>query len=417
MKIKVVHIINSLEYGGAEAMLGSLLARTDRSRFEPVVVSLIDDLRVADGILASGVPVRVLGMRPGVPDPRAVARLARFLRRERPRVVQTWMDHSNLVGGLATWLGVRARLVWGVHHSNHVPGVAKRTTLMTVSACARLSRWLPSRIVCCSKHARAEYARRGFAVERLTVIPNGFDTDSFRPDPVARIDVRREIGLGPDAPLIGLVARYDPVKDHLNFLRAAARLRGRFPEVHFLLCGDRIDWGNAALASDVESLGLRDHCHLLGPRRDVARIQAGLDLATSSSFSEAFPLAIGEAMACGVPCVATDVGDSAEIVGETGRIVPPRASSALAEAWCELLELGPVERARLGQAARSRILQRYELTAISGRYENLYESLLGDLPTSQEPPVGDDFVPGRGNVSLSFVSCPQERPSCTRITR
>jgi glycosyltransferase involved in cell wall biosynthesis len=273
--------------------------------------------------------------------------------------------------------------------------VTKRTTLMTVSACARLSRWLPSRIVCCSEHARSAYERRGFAAGKLTVIPNGFDTGAFRPDPVARIEVRREIGVGPGAPLIGLVARYGPVKDHPNFLRAAARLLGRFPEAHFLLCGDGVDRENAALAAAIDSLGLRDRCHLLGPRRDVARIQASLDLATSSSISEAFPLALGEAMACGVPCVATDVGDSAAIVGETGRIVPPRASRALAEAWAELLELAPDVRARLGQAARSRILQGYDLTAIATRYENIYHDLLRGRWASEAPRDGRDLASGR----------------------
>jgi glycosyltransferase involved in cell wall biosynthesis len=395
MKTKIVHVINSFEYGGAEVMLGNLLARTDRTRFEPVVVSLIDDLRLAGGIRASGVPVRVMGMSPGVPDPRAVVRLAQFLRRERPRVVQTWMDHSNLIGGVATRLALRAPLVWGVHHSEHVPGVTKRTTLMTVSACARLSRWVPSRIVCCSEHARSAYAGRGFTAGKLTVIPNGFDTGAFRPDPEARIEVRREIGVGPGTPLIGLVARYDPVKDHLNFLRAAVRLRGRFPEAHYLLCGDGVDRRNAALASAIDALGLRDRSHLLGPRRDIARIQASLDLATSSSISEAFPLALGEAMACGVPCVATDVGDSAAIVGETGRVVAPHASRALAEAWAELLSLAPDVRARLGQAARSRILQRYDLTAIVTRYENLYHDLLGGRWASEAPAAGHDLVSGR----------------------
>src|SRR5262245_40813200 len=215
MKIKIIHIINSFEFGGAEVMLGNLLARTDRGRFEPVVVSLIDDLRLADGILAAGIPVRTMGMRPSVLDPRAVARLVRTLRREQPRIVQTWMDHSNFIGGIATRLAVRSILVWGVHHSHHVRGVSKPTTLMTVAACARLSRRLPSRIVCCSEQARSEYARRGFAPEKLMVIPNGFDTGAFRPDPAARVEVRRELGLGPEVPLIGLVARYDPVKDHL----------------------------------------------------------------------------------------------------------------------------------------------------------------------------------------------------------
>jgi glycosyltransferase involved in cell wall biosynthesis len=396
MKNKIVHIINSFEYGGAEVMLSNLLARTDRERFEPVVVSLIDDLRLADGIVASGIPVRVMGMKSGVLDPRAVARLALFLRRERPRFIQTWMDHSNFIGGVASRLAVRAILVWGVHHSNHVPGVSKGTTLMTVSACARLSRRFPSRIVCCSEQARFDYSRRGFAAEKLVVIPNGFDTEVFRPDPSARQEVREEIGLGPDVPLVGLVARYDPVKDHRTFLRAAAMLRARRPEVHFLLCGDHVDRENPVLSAALDSLGLRECCHLLGPRRDIARIQASLDLATSSSISEAFPLTLGEAMACGVPCVATDVGDSAAIVGETGRIVPPRTPELLAGAWEELLALAPDDRKRLGQAARERIQRRYDLSDIARRYEDLYESLLPEeRPSNGRSPVANVAVSDR----------------------
>jgi glycosyltransferase involved in cell wall biosynthesis len=413
MKIKIVHIINSFEFGGAEVMLGNLLARTDRGLFEPVVISLIDDLRLADCIVAAGIPVRTMGMRPGVLDLRAVSRLVRTLWRERPRIVQTWMDHSNLIGGVATQLAVPAALVWGVHHCHHVRGVSKHTTLMTVAACAWLSRWLPSRIVCCSEQARSEYARRGFAAEKLTVIPNGFDTETFRPDPAARIEVREELGLGPDIPLVGLVARHDPVKDHLNFLRAAARLRACLPRVHFLLCGDQITPGNVALQAAIESLGVADCCHLLGPRRDIIRIQASLDLATSSSFSEAFPLALGEAMACGVPCVATDVGDSAAIVGKTGRIVPARAPEALASAWEELLNLAPEARARLGRAARSRIRRQYDLGDIARRYEDLYERLL----TSERPSEGALLVgPGLFSIgaargSLKRIASPPEGPS------
>jgi len=402
-KIKVVHIINWLNYGGAEVMLCSLLARTDRERFESMVVALIDILPLAERVEALGIPVRVIGMRRGVFDPRGVVRLARLLHRERPQVVQTWMDHSNLIGGVAARLAARAPVIWGVHQTNPIPQLTKRTTLMTVSACAQLSRRLPTRIVCCSESARAAYARQGFAVERLTVIPNGFDTDAFRPDPAARLDVRRELGLAPDATLIGLVARYDPFKDHANFLRAAAALKGRLPDVHFLLCGDRVDPGNETLASMVAALGLRGRCHLLGPRRDVPRFQAGLDLATSSSVSEAFPLAVGEAMACGVPCVVTDVGDSASIVGETGRVVPPRDPRALAAAWEELLALAPDARRRLGQAARLRVQERYELASIARRYEDLYEILHAGSHTSGVPSsagCGPEWA-GQGKRSLS----------------
>jgi glycosyltransferase involved in cell wall biosynthesis len=374
-RIKVLHVINSFEYGGAEAMLCTLLLRCDRERFEPSVVALIDDLTVAGPVLRAGIPVATMGMKPGVPDPRGIARLARHLRRAKPAVIQCWMDHSNLIGGLAARLASRAPVVWGVHHSDHLAGVTKRSTLLTVSACAALSHRVPARVVCCSEHGRSLYRRMGFANRKLSVIPNGFDVDAFRPDPAARAAIRQEIGVGPDTPLLGLVARYDPLKDHSTFLRAAALLARKWNDVHFLLCGTKVNQANAVLFPQVESLGLAGRCHLLGPRRDVARVYAALDIATSSSLSEAFPLAIGEAMACGVPCVATDVGDCALMLGATGRIVPPADPAALAAAWGEIFSMTPPDRQKLGLTARQRVRERFDIGAVTRRYEDLYERL------------------------------------------
>jgi glycosyltransferase involved in cell wall biosynthesis len=396
MKSKIVHIINSLEFGGAEMMLANLLARSDRGRFDPVVVLLIADLTLADRIERLGVPIRVVGMKPGIPDPRGILSLVRLLRQEKPRLVQTWMDHSNLIGGIATRLAGPTPLVWGIHHSNHVPGYTKRSTLWTVAACARLSRSVPTRVVCCSEHARATYERRGFAPAKMTVIPNGFDTDAYRPDPSARLAVRRELGVEPETPLIGLVARFDPLKDHLNFLRAGGLLKDRHPEAHLLLCGEGVDGGNRVLTETVESLGLVGRCHLLGPRRDIPRIQASLDIAASSSFSEAFPLAVGEAMACGTPCVVTDVGDSALMVGETGRVVPARDHAALAGALGDVLDLPPTERRAMGDAARRRTLELFDLSAVTKRYEDVYRSLLTPEGQSETPElVGAGPAPER----------------------
>jgi len=384
-KIKVVHIINWLNYGGAEVMLCNLLASTDRERFESMVVALIDVLPLAERVEALGIPVRAIGMRPGVPDPRGVVRLARLLHRERPGVIQTWMYHSNLIGGIAAGLSVLAPVVWGIHSTEHDARAEKRTTLWTVAVGARLSRWLPARIVCCSELARRLHEQRGYATEKLMVIPNGFDTGAFRPDPTARFEVRRELGIGPDTLLVGLVARYSLEKDPLNFLRAVAILKDRCPGVHFVLCGTQMDEANAKLVSVVEAYGLRGRCHLLGTRRDMPRLTASLDLAVQSSITEAFPLAMGEALACGVPCVATDVGDSAAIIGESGRIVPPRDPQALAAACRELLELSPEARARMGQSGRLRIQERYELASIAQRYEDLYETLHAGSHTSGVP--------------------------------
>jgi glycosyltransferase involved in cell wall biosynthesis len=230
--------------------------------------------------------------------------------------------------------------------------------------------------------------------DRFVVIPNGFDTRTFRPDVEARLALRQELRLNPDALLIGLAARFDPTKDHDNFLRAAAILAHAFPNVGFVLCGANIDAHNVALVQQIASLGLTQRCYLLGRRPDMPGIHAAMDLATSSSLSEAFPLAIGEAMACGVPCVATDVGDSALIVGPTGRIVPPREPAALAAAWSGLLAAGPTARQRLGRDARRRIEDMFELGTITRRYEALYESIAsnqGDRRSSHRhvaEPVG-----------------------------
>lgn len=388
-RTRVVHIINSFEFGGAETMLVNLLLRTDRSRYEPSVVALIDDLSVAQPIIDAGIPLHVIGMKPGIPDPRGIYRLARLLRRLQPNVIQTWMDHSNLIGSLAAILSTRAPIVWGIHHSNHVAGIAKRSTLLTVDACALLSR-IPTRIVCCSRDARLTYSRRGFASDRIVVIPNGFDTTRFKPDPQARMEVRNELGLADDTPLVGLIARFDPFKDHANFLNAAARLMQRRRNVHFLLCGAGVDCTNQVLVAQINRLGLADRCHLLGPRRDVPRIHAALDIVASSSISEAFPLVLGEAMSCGVPCVATDVGDSALIIGDTGRVVAPGDPAALADAMGQLLALSPSQRAALGSAGRRRICERFDLDAITRQYHMVYDRLAGaHAQPPQEPDTRD----------------------------
>src|SRR5258708_33332072 len=147
-----------------------------------------------------------------------------------------------------------------------------------------------------------------YAAEKLEVIPNGFDLEQVKPDPTARASVRKELGIPADAILIGIAARFHPHKDHRNFVQSAARLQERMPEIHFLMCGMDITWQNLELAEWIESADIGNWCHLLGPRTDMARLFAGLDIATSSSRSEAFPIAVGEAMAGGTPRVVARVG-------------------------------------------------------------------------------------------------------------
>lgn len=374
--IKLLHIITTLDTGGAELMLHKLLGRMNRERFQNAVIVLARNGSVGKKIEALGIPVLALNVRRGAPNPLAVLKLARELRKLKPDAIQTWMYHADLLGGLANKLAPRAPLAWGIRHSNLDPQHNKRGTLLVAKVCARLSRKLPTRIVCNSEAARVNHIAFGYEASKMLVLPNGFDLTAFHPDAQARSSVRRELGLQEDAPLIGLVGRFDPQKDHRNFIAAAGLLHKDFPQIHFVLCGERVDEKNEALRGWIKNSGLEENAHLLGRRDDVPRLTAAFDVATSSSLGEAFPNAIGEAMACGVPCVVTDVGDSAMIVGDTGRIVPRQNPQALAQAWRELLALGAEERMRMGQAARARVQEHFDLAMIVKRYEEFYESML-----------------------------------------
>jgi glycosyltransferase involved in cell wall biosynthesis len=215
----------------------------------------------------------------------------------------------------------------------------------------------------------------GYAADKMQVIPNGFDLELYCPNSAAACAVRKEMGIPRDSVIIGLVARFDPLKDHKTFVAAAARLRSSVGGVHFVLCGEGVTWKNKQLCTWIEEHALGDCFHLLGRRADIPRLTAALDIASSSSRGEGFANVIGEAMACGVPCVVTDVGDSARIVGDTGRVVPAGEPVALAAAWQELIAAGEATRRALGQAARARIAEHYSLNSVGDRYQALYREL------------------------------------------
>ena len=374
--IKVMHVITTLGPAGAETMLSRVASGMDGTRFENEVVSLTGILDLAERIQGMGVRVRTLGMKTSVPNPLLVMRLAQWIRESKPDVIHTWMYHANLVGALAARLAGGIPVVWGIHHSALDPRVDKRRTVLVNRVCAFLSRRFPARIVCCSEASLRIHKNLRYAAEKMEVIPNGFDLEQVKPDPTARASVREELGIPADANLIGIAARFHPQKDHLNFIRAAARLQKQIPQIQFLLCGLDIAWQNSQLVEWIETAGIRACCHLLGVRRDMSRLFTAMDIATTASLSgEAFPLVIGEAMACGTPCVVTDVGDSALIVGETGIVVPPGDPGVLAEAWRRLIEAGPVERRRLGLAARRRVQLYFALPAIVERYQTIYAQL------------------------------------------
>lgn len=375
--LRILHVSSGLRTGGAETMLLRLLEKGDRDRFAPTVVSLAEKGAVGQRIEDMGVPVRAMNMHRAVPGPAGLATLVALMRDLRPHVVQTWMYHADLIGGLAARMAGGLPVCWGVHHTEIDRSAIKRSTYLVARACAQVSGWLPSMILCCSESSLEVHAAFGYPAASMRVVANGFDLDVFRPQPEERRSVREELDIEASAPVVGLVARFDPQKDHQTFLRAAARLVSVRPTTRFVLCGEGVTEENEQLMDWLTELGLRDACRLLGRRTDVPRLLQAFDLSGTSSSSEALPLVVGEAMAAGVPCVVTDVGDSARLVGDTGRVVPSARPDLLAEAWRELIDLDEAARRRLGEAARARIRSRYDLRGTVERYQACHAEAAG----------------------------------------
>lgn len=374
--MKVVHVITATEIAGAQTMLESVLERLS-PEFDCHVISLAPLGPIGERIAARGYPVESLGMRRGMPSLGALLRLVRRLRELQPDVVHTWLYHADLLGGIAARLARVGRVAWGLHNSTLEPASVRARTRAVVRACALVSHRVPDRILCCSEVARKLHVECGYPAERFAIVPNGLDVERFRPDPISRQAVRAELDLPSDARLVGLIARWNPQKNHAGFLQAAAEVRRRQPNARFILAGTGVDDRNAELVALVEGYGLGDAVRLLGPRHDTPRLIAALDvLASASGYGEAFPVVLGEAMACGVPCVATDVGDSAYVIGGAGRVVSPGDMDGLAAAIDELLALPAAERAALSHRARERIVGRFAIDRVARQYEAFYRGLV-----------------------------------------
>ena len=381
--LTVLHVTTGVTMGGAEMMLYRLLARGHRDRFASAVLSLLELGAVGARISALEVPLLSLGMRQERPLSPAMLRLIPLARSVRASLIQGWMYHGNLAAQLAAALTPkRAPVVWNIRGSSHNLKDEKVVTAAIIRIGARLS-GLPKVIINNSLVSAIKHEEiLGYRSDRRVVIPNGFDTGAFVPSPEARDHMRSELGIARNALLIGLIARYHPVKDHANFLRAAGLLLKDHPEARFVLAGEGVDPCNKELSKLIDKLSITGRVHLLGERNDMSRVAAALDIATSSSSAEAFPNVIGEAMSCGVPCVATDAGDSAFIIGGTGRLVPPRNSGALAAAWRELIEMGEGARRKLGEEARQRVLENFSIEAIAKSYESLYQQVTSSFENS-----------------------------------
>jgi len=369
----VLHVITSLDTGGAEMMIIKLL-ETLQPWLNSCVIVLMDRGTLAPRLEALGVPVRYLGLPKGaIPGIHTIRQLLRLAREFNPSVIQGWMYHGNLAAWLvAKILRPQPTLIWNIRQTLYQLDTERRTTGWIIKIGALLSR-APLSIIYNSALSALQHEAVGYSQSKRIVIPNGFDLKLFKPDAQQREFVRQELSIPPTVRLIGHVARYHPMKDHNNLLKAARVIVDSQNDVRFVLIGRQVDRNNAAIEDQIKNLGLEQHVILLGERPDIPRIMTAFDLVVSSSaWGEGFPNVIGEAMATGVPCVVTDVGDSAYVIGNSGLIVPPGNHYALARAIVEMLALDSELLAKGSGAARDRVSNLFSIDQVGLSYLNLY---------------------------------------------
>lgn len=361
-------------------MLSRLIPNLETRGVSNLVVSMTRVGVVGQDLQRRGVAVEALGLARGRPDPRGVWRLRRLISAVQPAVVQTWMYHADLLGALVRMAGVRFTLAWNLRASHLEMSEYPLLSRLTRRGCVALSR-VPALVLANSTAGRDYHEALGYRPRRWLVLPNGIDTNRFRPDASIRDQARRELGLsGDELPLlVGFVARVDPMKGHGVFLQAFEDLVRRHPHVHALFLGEGALAETPVFAHWLESRpSLRSRVHFLGRRDDVERWMAALDVFCQASLGEGFPNAIAEAMAAGVPVVATDVGDTRVVTDDLALLVPPRQDRPLTEALEQMIASPAHERRARGISGRKRIVQHYSIEDVSARYAALYEQLVSE---------------------------------------
>ena len=375
----MLHIITGLANGGAEGVLYRLTTADEGNDHH--VISMGDSGLHGNQLAAAGIPVHTLDMPRGSVTVQGLITMYALVRRIDPDVVQTWMYRADLIGGAIARLAARRAVAWGIRASDahrHSKGLAAKTL---VWVCARCSRVVPTRIVFASNAGAAVHTRAGYSAPKSRVVPNGYDTALFAPNADSRRRQRADWGIGPNVTLLGMVARWDSLKDHGTLLAALQELARRAtPAWSCVLVGSGMNAANSELVALLRQNVVRDRVMLVGPATDMSSVMNALDLHVLSSKSEAFPNVLAEAMACGTPCVTTDVGDTRVIVGSTGWVVPHSDPAALAgalqDALGEMTDATQWEKRRA--ACRSRILDEFSLQRMVAAYNLVWNEAVNE---------------------------------------
>lgn len=369
--VTVLHVITGLNDGGAEAVLYRLCSTDKQDRH--IVVSMMDEGKYGPLLKAAGVELHCLYAERGRISYKSLRQLWRIMRETRPTIVQTWMYHANLIGGLVAFFSGSKRIMWGIRHVHLTKGDSKFSTRMIDRMSALLSYWVPERIIAISHKVSEAHIAKGYA-KKFALVYNGCDTAIFYPRASANPKLMEELGLTPNIPIVGCVARWTPEKDHATFLKAVAMANREHP-LQVVLVGTGCIRENDILRELIRHTGTEDIVTLAGPRHDIPEIMSLLDIHVLPSKNEAFGNVLIEAMASGTPCISTRVGDAAHIVGNTGWIVEPQDYEAMSQRVIgALTEWSIRDRWEKRQAgARSRVVENFSIEKMISDYRLIWK--------------------------------------------
>jgi glycosyltransferase involved in cell wall biosynthesis len=374
--IKICHIIITLSIlGGAQRMLVRLLIANPEVNDKRMVLVLRHAGDWGEQLRLTGVTVHELDMESALDIPRVFLQLQQFMREFDPDIVQTWMYHADLLGGLAAWFSGYKNIIWGIRRTS-LSFYDSKATWLIMKVCAWLSAWLPRKIISVAEAGRQAHIQSGYNADLMVVIPNGFDFDKISATVEQRNALRFACGLLEDDLVIGCVGRFNHAKGQDNLVKAAALITDDHPNVRFMLVGMDCDASNAQLTAWITENKLQSSFLLLGERPDIPVCLAAMDIFCMPSRTEGFPNALGEAMAMGLPCVATDVGDTRFLVGNTAILVPAQDQQALASGLLGIIELSKDQRIQMGLRAKEHVMAEFSIERACERFDEVYREIV-----------------------------------------
>lgn len=378
-RYNILHIISGLSVGGAEMMLVKLLANKGyKDKFKITVVSLRATGELSSCLKNIGIDVKCLNFGEGFyKNIFSMYELIRIIKTLKPDLIQTWLYHADFIGGIVGYIFNTAPIIWGIHNS-YLDRTAKLSTKWILKICVKLSSKVPYKIISCSECAKNIHLNIGYC-DKFEYIPNGFDINVLRPDLKARKKIRAELSIQENEVVFGLIARFDPLKDHNNFLEAAKRVSKKNKGCKFLLCGKDINWRNDQLVDAIKKVNLENKIYLLDKREDIPQIMNAIDFCVVSSKSEAFPMVLGESMAVGTPCITTNVGDAKKIINGIGFCVEAENSLELADAMLRACDLSKTELSILCKKAREHIFNNYSMDIVADKYSRFHSLCIKDF--------------------------------------